>query len=59
VERDSKGLYSKKTLDLTGVNQQFDPPHPSEDTSLVLNTATSSLSDMITLARGFVCKEGL
>lgn len=59
IERDSKGLYSKKTMDLTGINQQFDPPMPDEDTSLVLNTATSSLSDMVTLARGFIRKEGL
>lgn len=57
--RDSKGLYGKNADCLTGVQQEFEPLGEDEKASLILSTATSSVSDLVTLARGYVRKEDL
>ena len=57
--RDNKGLYAQNADCLTGVHQTFEPLGEDEDASLILSTATSSMSDLVTLARGYVRKEDL
>ncbi len=57
--RDCKGLYEQNVDCLTGVQQEFEPLREDEDASLILSTATSSMSDLVTLARGYVRKEDL
>lgn len=57
--RDCKGLYAQDTECLTGVHQTFEPLGAEEEASLILSTATSSMSDLVTLARGYSRKEDL
>lgn len=57
--RDSKGLYGKNAECLTGVKQEFEPLGNDEEASLILSTATSSISDQVTLARGYTRREDL